>query len=166
MTSLIYGVHILDYEVVDEYRLRFSEYCLKGYDTEDDEATSAEVKDSGIGYFRPMHISADRYGQNVGGCERRAQLERDRRAARAHRIEITVQGWRFQGTDGFQVWQINTRVRVVIPQEGINEVFLIGEVALMLSSRGALTRLTLMRRDAFLGIEKNRKKGNTEGDEE
>ena len=50
------------------------------------------------------------------------------RLARAHRIELEVPGWRYQDEDGnWQLWAINTQVRVIIPEEGIDDVFLIGE---------------------------------------
>jgi prophage tail gpP-like protein len=152
VTSLIYGEHILDYEVVDEHSLRFSEYCVKGYDYKENEALSGKVRDKGIAHFRPMHIVADKHGRGLGGCERRAELERNRRLARAHRIELTVQGWRYPVGGAMRLWNINTQVRVTIPAENINGVFLIGERAFRLDDRGGhTTRLTVMKRDAFVG---------------
>jgi prophage tail gpP-like protein len=159
VATLIYGEHILDYEVTDEYRLRFSEYCVKGYDYAGDKPNKGRVKDDGITFYRPMQIVADKHGKGQGGCERRAELERNRRLARAHRIELSVQGWRFlmtddrrQKTEGWRLWAINTQARVVIPQEGIDDVFLIGDRAFRLDDRGGhVTRLTLMRREAYAG---------------
>jgi prophage tail gpP-like protein len=147
VAALAYGEHLLDYEVVDEHSLRFSEYCVKGYDHGENNALSGRARDAGIAHFRPLHIVADRHGRGLGGCERRAELERSRRLARAHRVEITVQGWRC-----WRLWDINTQVRVTIPPEGIDGVFLIGDVAFRLDGRGGhATRLTLMARDAFIG---------------
>ncbi|MCL2160702.1 MAG: phage tail protein [Betaproteobacteria bacterium] len=152
VAALIYGEHILEYEVVDEYSLRFSEYCVKGYNSDEDEAISGRVWDRGIKFYRPMHIMADRHGHGLGSCERRAELERNRRLARAHRIELTVQGWRYRAEEAWRLWEINTQVRVTIPDEGINDVFLIGERAFRIDDRGGhMTRLTVMKRDAYAG---------------
>ncbi|MDR2012389.1 MAG: hypothetical protein LBQ20_04985 [Rhodanobacter sp.] len=152
VASLIYGENILGYEVVDEYAMRFSEYCVKGYDYEENDAISGRSRDKGITFYRPMHIVADKHGYGFGGCERRAELERNRRLARAHRIVLTVQGWRYPvGTD-WRLWDINTQVRATIPQENINGVFLIGDRAFRRDERGGtITRLTVMNRAAFAG---------------
>jgi prophage tail gpP-like protein len=152
VAALVHGEHILDYEVTDEYRLRFSEYCVKGYNYDGDQANAGRVKDSGIRFFRPMQIVADKSGKGQGSCARRAELERNRRLARAHRIELAVQGWRYQRTDGWRLWAVNTQVRVTIPQEGIDDVFLIGDRIFTLDGQGGhVTRLTVMRRDAYAG---------------
>lgn len=158
VATLEYGVNLKAYELVDEYKLRFSDYVIKGYDYASNAALKGAVKDSGIAFFRPMYIVADRAGQGLGGCDRRANLERNRRLARAHRLEVTVQGWRYQNDDAWRLWAINTQVRVIIPDEGIDGVFLVGERAFRRDARGGtLTQLTLMHRDAFAGEEPNRK---------
>lgn len=160
VAALECGVHIKSYDVVDEFKLRFSDYVIKGYDYSSDAALKGAVKDGGINFFRPMHIVADRHGQGLGGCGRRANLERDRRLARAHRIELEVPGWRYQDADGnWQLWAINTQVRVVIPEENINDVFLIGERAFRLDDKGgSVTLLQVMHRNAFIGEEKKKAK--------
>jgi prophage tail gpP-like protein len=150
VAALIHGDHILDYEVTDEHRLRFSEYCVKGYDYEDDQDNTGRVKDAGIQFFRPMQIVADKSGKGLEGCARRAELEMNRRLARAHRIELTVQGWRVLASEEWRLWAINTQVRVVIPQEGIDGVFLIGDLSFTLDDNGGhTTSMTVMRRDAY-----------------
>jgi prophage tail gpP-like protein len=152
VTTLTYGENILDYDVTDEHALRFSEYCVKGYDHEENNALSGKVRDKGISFYRPMHLVADKHGKGQGGCERRAELERNRRLARAHRIELTAQGWRYPVEDSWRLWDINTQVRVVIPAEEIDGIFLIGDRAFRLDDRGGhTTRLTVMNREAFIG---------------
>lgn len=160
VASLEYGVHIKRYEVVDEFKLRFSDYVIKGYDYANDTALKGAVKDAGITYFRPMHVVADKHSQSLGGCGRRATLERNRRLARAHRIDLEVQGWRYLDGDGkLKCWALNTQVRVIIPQEGIDYVFLIGERTFRLDDKGgSVTLLQVMHRDAFMGEEKKRAK--------
>lgn len=160
VASLEYGVHIKRYDVVDEFKLRFSDYVIKGYDYSSNAALKGAVKDDGISFFRPMHIVADRHGHGLGGCDRRANLERNRRLARAHRIELEVPGWRYQGEDGnWRLWAINTQVRVIIPGEGIDDVFLIGERTFRLDDKGgSVTLLQVMHRNAFIGEEKKKAK--------
>jgi prophage tail gpP-like protein len=160
VASLEYGVHLKRYEVVDEYKLRFSDYVVKGYDYSNDAALKGAVKDDGISFFRPMHIVADRSGHGLGGCDRRATLERNRRLARAHRIELEVPGWRYLDADGeWQSWEINTQVRVSISPEDIDDVFLIGELSFRLDDKGGkVTLLQVMHRNAFLGEEKKKAK--------
>jgi prophage tail gpP-like protein len=149
---LVYGQHLLDYSIVDEYAMRFSEYCVKGYDADADEAPAGKVRDAGVSHYRPMHIVADKHGQGIGGCERRAELERNRRLARAHRIDLSVQSWRYWSGGTWNLWDINTQVRVVIPAEGIDDVFLIGDRSFRLDDRGGhVTSLTVMHRNAYAG---------------
>ena len=148
VATLEYGIHIKSYSIVDEYKLRFSEYVTKGYDHASASATKGKATDSGFDFFRPLHILADRVGQTLGGCDRRAELERNRRKARAHRIELEVLGWKHPRG----LWAINTQVRVVIPPEGIDDVFLIGDRALRLDDNGGtVAQLSVMRREAFIG---------------
>lgn len=160
VSILEYGVNIKRYAVVDEFKLRFSDYTIKGYDYAGDAALKGSAKDAGITYFRPMHVVADRHGHGLGSCERRAVLERNRRLARAHRIDLSVAGWRYQDVNGaWHPWAINTQVRVIIPAEGIDGVFLIGERAFRLDDKGGhVTHLQVMHRNAFLGEEKKKGK--------
>lgn len=165
VATLEYGVHIKSYEVVDEFKLRFSDYVIKGYDYASDAALKGVVKDGGIHFFRPMHIVADRHGQGLGSCDRRAHLERNRRLARAHRIDLEVPGWRYQdGSGNWQPWAINTQVRVIIPEEGIDGVFLIGERTFRLDDKGgSVTLLQVMHRNAFVGAEEKKSKPGVKG---
>ena len=156
VASLVYGVHIKRYNMVDEFKLRYSDYVVKSYDYANNSALKGAAKDSGITFFRPMHIVADRHGHTLGGSGRRAELERSRRLARAHRIELEVQGWRYLDASGErQPWAINTQVRVIIPGEGVDGVFLVGERAFRFDDKGgSVTLLQVMHRDAFLGAAK------------
>lgn len=162
LATLVYGSHFMRYRVADEYKLRFSEYRVKGFDYDNDRSTKGHVVDDGITFFRPMHIVADRHGHGLGSCERRAVLELNRRKARAHRIEVDLSGWR--APDG-SIWTKNTQVRIVIPNEDIDAVMLVGEVHRRLDNRGGrVTTLMLMDRAAFVGEEKKKvKRGSATG---
>lgn len=162
VTTLEAGRHFTRYERVDEFRLRYSDYVVKSFDYASDKALQGAVKDDGILFFRPLHIVADQHGQSLGACDRRAELERNRRLARAHRIELELPGWRYQDRAGrWQLWKINTQVRLVIasedPSEHIDSVFLIGERSFRLDDKqGKMTHLQLMDRSAFLGEERKK----------
>jgi prophage tail gpP-like protein len=155
VATLTYGQDIVSYEVVDEHRLRFSEYVVKSFDYVSDQALKGSAKDAGLTFFRPMHIVAERHGHDIQGCDSRALLERNRRQARANRIELTVKTW----GHALDLWRVNTQVRVVIPPEGIDEVLLVGERTLSFTATGGRsTSLQLMPRAAFVGEPKTRTK--------
>lgn len=160
VATLTYGREIKSYQLVDEDKLRFSEYMVKSFDYAADASRKGSVKDAGINYFRPMHIVGDKASQSDGGCGRRAELERNRRQARAHRVEIEVPGWHYLDMDGVpKVWRVNTQVRVVIAPEGLDDVLLVGDRTLKFDARsGRSTQLVLMSRDAFVGEPKVAKK--------
>lgn len=164
VATLTYGQEIKSYQLVDEDRLRFSEYLVKSFDYAAGGGAGASrnggVRDEGINYFRPMHIVGDRVSQSDGSCGRRAALERNRRQARAHRVEIEVPGWHYLDLDGRpKVWRINTQVRVVIGPEGLDDVLLVGDRTLSFDAqRGRTTQLVLMDREAFVGEPKTTKK--------
>lgn len=157
---LVYGQHFKSYRVVDEDKLRFSEYVVKSFDYLADAARKGSAKDAGIDYFRPMHIVGDRMGQSDGATGRRAELERNRRQARAHRIELELPGWHYLDAGGVaRVWRINTRVRLVIGPEEIDQVLLVGDRTLHFDAQhGRTTQLVLMEREAFVGEPKAKQK--------
>lgn len=160
VATLVYGEHIKRYEIVDDDDLRFSEYVVKSFDYEGGNALKGAVKDSGIEFFRPMHIVADRHGHGVGSCDRRAELERNRRLARAHSISLVVSGWKHAAG----VWAINKQVRVVIPHEGIDGVFLIGDRTFSMDEKSEPeTHLQVMHRNAFTGQQPTRKTKRSAG---
>jgi prophage tail gpP-like protein len=159
VATLFYGEQLKSYAVVDEYRLRFSDYVVKSFDYDSGAAPKGVAKDDGISFFRPMHLVADKHGHSLGACERRAQTERNRRQARAHRLSLVVQGW----SHAAGLWRINTQVRVVIPSEDIDEVFLIGDRTFKFDGQGGqTTHIEVMPRNAFVGEPKAHKKRASE----
>jgi prophage tail gpP-like protein len=155
VASLEYGKHFKSYTVTEDFKQRYSHYVAKSFDYTGGKALASAAKDVGISYFRPMHIIADKGGQSLGALKRRAELERNRRLARAFRIDLVVPGWRHETG----LWTVNTQVRVVIPGEGIDEVFLIGEKIFSRDDQGgSVTHLQVMPRAAFIGEERLRKK--------
>ncbi len=152
LATLRYGEHIASYAVVDEDRLRFSEYIVRSFDYAASAARKGAAKDEGISYFRPMHIVGDRMGGSDGASGRRATLERNRRQARAHRYEVQVKGWHYMDGGKPKLWRVNTPVRLVIEPEGIDDVLLLADRTLSYDGQaGRTTEMVLMRREAFLG---------------
>lgn len=160
VATLVMGEQIKSYEINDEYKLRFSEYYVKSFDYDANTSRKGAVVDAGLTYFRPMHIVADRHGNGLGALQRRAELERNRRLARAHSINLELFGWGYTTPAGkFEPWLINTQVRVVIPDEGIDDVFLIGDGGYEQDdNQGTISNLTVMHRNAFVGEVKQAKK--------
>lgn len=155
VATLVYGEHFTSYGLVEDFKQRYSDYVVKGFDYESGNALKGSVKDAGIGYFRPMHIVADKQGGGLGGLKRRAELEHNRRLARAFRIDFTLCG--YQHATG--LWAVNNQVRVVIPHEGVDSVFLIGDRTFSRDENGgSVTHLQVMPRDAFIGEEKLKRK--------
>lgn len=155
---LTYGQDFSQYELADNYDLRYSDYVVKSFDYAAGEAIKGAVKDPEFNFFRPLHIVADKHGHTVGGCDNRAEQERNRRLAKAHALNLTVPRSGHAGG----LWAINTQVRIVIPNEGIDGVFLIGERTFSLGENGTETHLQLLHRDAFIGeprIAKKRSSG-------
>ena len=149
VATLVYGVDFLEYEVADDFDMRFSDYRVKSFDHENNKEINGKVvKDAGVTFFRPLHIVADRSGHTIGSCTRRAELERNRRLAKAHAISFTVSG--FGHAAG--LWAVNTQVRVVIPDEDIDGVFLIGQREFSQDEKsGSTTHMQVLHRNAFMG---------------
>lgn len=155
VATLVYGEHFTQYDLVDEYQLRFSEYRVKSFDYSAGAAMKGGIKDDEFDFFRPMHVVADRHGNGQGACDRSAQLQYSRRLARAHRIDLELPGWKHSGG----VWRVNTRVRVVIPHEGVDDVLMIGQRDLKHDEKGGkVSTLQVMRREAFMGVAPKKQK--------
>lgn len=146
------GKQIKELTINDDYRQRFSEYLVKSFDYGANTARKGTVKDDGLNFFRPMHVIADRMGNSLGALQRRAEMERNRRLARAHSLVVTVVGWGHEQSGLWQPWQLNTQVRAVVSDEGIDQTLLISDIELSQDERtGTLATLTLVHRNAFVG---------------
>jgi prophage tail gpP-like protein len=148
VATLIYGEHFLEYEVADDFDMLFSTYQVRSFDYSGNKDIKGKATDAGVTFFRPLHIVADRHGHTIGSCTRRAELERNRRLAKAHAIKFTVSG--FGHATG--LWAVNTQVRVVIPDEDIDGVFLIGSREFDQDEKnGSTTHMQVLHRNAFIG---------------
>lgn len=152
VATLEMGEHIQELAINDDYRLRFSEYLVKSFDYNANTSRRGEVRDNELNFYRPMHVIADRMGNSIGALQRRAEMERNRRLARAHSLIVTVTGWGHEQSGAWQPWQLNKQVRIVVPDEGIDQVMLISDLEFTQDdSSGTHTALTVVHRDAFAG---------------
>ncbi|MEW5727715.1 MAG: phage baseplate assembly protein [Pseudomonadota bacterium] len=130
---------------------RFSEYRVLGQDGagEDDAmaaAPTAVARDPGVTRYRPTIIKATDEGDGVSFAERAAFAARVARA-RAHTIEVTVQGWTM--ANGL-VWPINQLVPVRLPSIGVDTDMLIAGVEFTIDENdGSLAVLQLVGSGAY-----------------
>lgn len=152
VATLEWGKQIKELVLNDDYRQRFSEYLVKSFDYGANTARKGTVKDEGLTFFRPMHVIADRMGNSLGALQRRAEMERNRRLARAHSLQVTVKDWGHDQSGVWQPWKLNTQVRVVVPDEDIDQIMLISDLEFSQDDKnGTLTTLTVVHRNAFVG---------------
>lgn len=152
-TPLVLGGNLKDVRASYDYSERFSEYVVKGQRAGSDAdygaataAVEANVYDPGIKRYRPFIKVAD--GQVTPTiAKRQADWERQVRAARSTKVSCVVAGWRQQ--DG-ALWDINQRVRVEAAPVGVTGELLISAVGYTLDDSGEVTKLDLMRAEAFL----------------
>lgn len=153
---LVEGENILAASGSFSHKDRFSEYRVKGQDVSTDdnfgENSSHPVgiaRDGNIKRYRPLIVLAEDHGNGVTLGER-AVWERNVRIGRSCRAEITVRGW--TRPDG-QLWRPNVMVPVRSPKLYVNANLLIsGCLYTMSDDQGSLTRLTVCRREAFVGL--------------
>jgi prophage tail gpP-like protein len=107
--------------------------------------TTASVRGSQVARYRPLIIVAES-NADATRCQQRAEWEAGNREARAHTVNITVQGWR---QDDGSVWRINQRVRVRCPWLRVDGWLLVAAVEYQLSDSGSLAVLSLVPDTAF-----------------
>lgn len=105
----------------------------------------AASRSSGVTRYRPLYLVAETYA-DAARCKQRAQWEASHREARAHRVSVTVSGWREQ--DG-TLWRPNRLVRLVSEWLRTDADWLIAAVSYSLDERGSRTDLQLVHPDAF-----------------
>jgi prophage tail gpP-like protein len=140
-------------------RDRFSTYIFKGQTSALAWSTSsgasaqpgvsasqvkAQVDDPGMSRYRPLICTNDQ-PDVAATLKQRAQWEANVRAARSVEVDVTVVGWAH--ADG--LWAVNRLVAVKSPTMRIDDQMLIKSVHFSLSDAGALTTLTLTKKDAF-----------------
>lgn len=141
------GVNVKEASASRDYSSVYSEYVCKGQRAGDDDAFGAAVSEvsatavqSGLSRRRVLIVKQS--GQaDAATCRDRAVYERDHRAGQAREVIYTVGGWR-QG-DG-SLWRPNQSVRVLDRLLGINEAWVVAELAYVLDERGMRTQMRVL----------------------
>lgn len=152
-TALEEGQNILQASLDCDATKRFSAYRVLAQERGSDRASGKTVAavrgvavDEGVQRVERLLIVRGDGGMTPAQAKTRAQWEATVRAARAHTVNVTVQGWE-QG-DG-SLWPVNALVRIKSPLLGLDTEMLIKETVFSLDEGGTTTELALSRPDAF-----------------
>ena len=107
----------------------------------------ATARDTGVSRHRPLTIIAEQ-GLSPSEASERARWERDVRAARSRRIEVTVRGWREEGDTG-ALWRPGRLVGVFDDWLGVRRPLLVSTVTWRRGHGGTVANLTLLPEQAF-----------------
>ncbi|MHC4712004.1 MAG: phage baseplate assembly protein [Planctomycetota bacterium] len=154
--TLVQGENLLEGSGVFDDRDRFSEYVFRAQRPSTDFATGAQVNrikarstDPEMRRYRPLVVVAEAPAAGATLTDR-ARWEATRRAGRARRATVAVQGWR---TAAGHIWQPNRRVRLRDAFLGIDREMLIVTTTARLAETGSATVLELARPEAYELIE-------------
>lgn len=146
------GVNLLSATAAFDNRERFSEYIVRGGNSQLEEDVAIQTqpegraKDSGIRRTRLKILNAES-AVSKDEADKRAQWELTTRQAAAWTVTAKVQGWRAAGS----LWRPNSLVKVVAPSIGVNGKLLVTDVTFSQTlSGGTTTELSLSRKDAFI----------------
>ena len=148
-TSLIEGVNIMSFNMQDDGTDRFSTYIVEGQaDGQDKKKHSfrGTAYDPAIKRLRTTIVMAEDKADQAY-ADRRAQWEARVRAAKSQSIDVTVQGWRTETGD---LWNVNRITHITSPKARLDDDLLITDVDFTLNSGGSTTGLTLKRKDIYL----------------
>jgi prophage tail gpP-like protein len=155
--QLVEGVNIEAYSARHTWAERYSQVTVKGQGPGDDDENGAAVAhgkaqatDAEIDRYRPLIVLAE-HGAGLKALKDRATWETQVRMGRGKRGEVTVTGWR-TGRDGAvgELWRPNRLVYIASPAMYLDDEMLIVGCSYELSDKkGAQTRLTFARREAF-----------------
>lgn len=150
---LVYGRNLLDVAVDYAAADRFSSYLVLAQVGGTDAAAGGATRirgaalDAGVRRTSRLHIIRPETGATAEYAQRRADWEARRRAARAETVTASVLGW--TQPDG-ALWPINALASVDAAPVGVRGDLLISEVDFTKDARGEVTRLRLVRPDAYL----------------
>lgn len=144
--DLVQGVNILRANGTFGVNERFSQITIKGQGRGEDEGQAkATARDAEIGRYRPLVVIAEEQQGAQVSLKRRAEWEKNVRAGRGSRADVTVQGW--SHADG--LWLPNHRVRVDAPAIRAQAELIIVACTYVLDASGSRTELSLADPRAF-----------------
>lgn len=161
---LVEGDNIEGGSFRNDAKARFSDYIIKGHGVGADflsgtkaSRPSASAKDPGMPRYRPLLI-VHNVGATTASLTDRAKWEATTRAAKGQEATLKVVGWRSR--DG-ALYRFDQLVTASAPTLGVEGELLVSGVKYSLDSRGGVTDLTLVRKEAFslLALPAKRGKG-------
>lgn len=151
--SLVESENILaasvDYDAADRFHRYLISSQIPGLDEASGEATriQAEAIDKGVRRTERVLLIRPDKGYTTAESRQRADWEARVRAARAEKVNVTVQGWK---QPNGKLWPINAITRVRAPRLiGVDGDLLISQVEYSIGDGGKVTQLSLVRPDAF-----------------
>lgn len=151
-TSLVQGQNIksasVDYDASPRFRRYEVRTQTRGTDGASGDATriSGYAVDEGVRRVDRILLVRTETGVTADYAQRRADWEARNRAARAETVTIGVLGWK--QPNGL-LWPINALCRVSALAIGVDGDMLISQVEHSISDGGEVTKLSLVRPDAF-----------------
>lgn len=152
-TQLTEGDNIEDYSLSENAEERYRHYLIStqvpGTDHASGAATNVEAQATDVDVRRASRVLLVRpdKGYSTTDARRRADWEARTRAANAAKVSITVQGWRQPNQT---LWPLNALVRVKAPRlMGVDGDMLISQVEYSYGAGGQVTKMSLVRPDAF-----------------
>ncbi len=145
-----FGENVLSCSHRRSLRDRFSEYRVKTQVAGTDELNAKQVtirrtsEDEGVPRYRPTIIMADDE-DNGSELQKRADWEKNVRAGQSRSLTYVVRGW--ENESG--LWEPNTLVRVIDPQNWLDDELLISTVTFSRSLAGTTTSLTVTEARAY-----------------
>jgi len=151
-TRIVEGENLLegsiDYDGTERFRRYIVATQVPGTDAASGSATRirGEATDEGVRRTdRVLFIHPDS-GLTADFAKRRADWEARIRAAKAETVNVSVLGWTQPGGG---LWPLNARINVFSPTLRVDGDLLISQVEHTLGDGGEVTRLRLVRPDAF-----------------
>lgn len=150
--SISEGVNAKEIRVSFDGSSRYRKYVLLTQRSGSDEASGdatrikAEATDQGVRREDRTLLIRPEKGMSVSAARRLADWYARVRAARAETVDVSLYGWK--QTSG-ELWPVNALTKVTSESCGISGDMLIASVTYSLDSSGEVTRLRLVRPDAF-----------------
>lgn len=155
LAPLIKGHNILSASATLSDRDRYQTYVVKGQHQGFDDTSPADnsarkftITDKQVGRYRNLTLLAEDQA-DTDDCKKRGTHERNLRAGRAERAQVTINDWQHETG----LWQPNEIVTLHDDWLGVNGNLLIVSVAFKLDEGGELTTLEVARKEAFGVIE-------------
>lgn len=150
--SLIEGFNIKAANRSTDTDDRFARYLISSQPPGTDEAfgeslrVQAQATDDDVPLTSHTLLIRPDKGYTTADARRRADWEARIRAANSTRVTVTVQGWlQPNGT----LWPLNALTRVTSPSIAVDGQMLISQVEYSISEGGQVTKMSLVRPDAF-----------------